>query len=134
MAHDGTCDADSLAVVVDWLDACRTRDLLTLLELYYPNATLECDCERVSIRGLDQIASYWRPKLFRPSRSAFKLIQIAPLGQEVSLDYMGHQGIQIETIMSISAEGQITRTMCWPAALRTPVTHETSRQMAASGG
>jgi hypothetical protein len=117
MAHDGTCDADSLAVVVDWLDACRTRDLLTLLELYYPNATLECDCERVSICGLDQIASYWRPKLFRPSRSAFKLIQIAPLGRDVSLDYTGHSGLPIETVMSISAQGQITRTICWLGTL-----------------
>ena len=117
MAHDDICNVDTLALVVDWLDACRSQDLLTLLILYHPHATIDCDCERVSVSGLDQIANYWRPKFLRPNRSAFKLIQIAPLGRDVSLDYTGHSGLPIETVMSISAQGQITRTICWLGTL-----------------
>jgi ketosteroid isomerase-like protein len=50
-------DFDPLAVVVDWLDACRSRELDALLNLYDERATLECDCERVSLTGRKWIAS-----------------------------------------------------------------------------
>jgi hypothetical protein len=42
-------DFDPLAVVVDWLDACRSADLNALLELYDTQAILECSCESVSL-------------------------------------------------------------------------------------
>ena len=64
---------DPLAVVVDWLDACRLGELDTLLDLYDEQATLECDCELVSLTGRKAIAAYWAPKLerriFQPSLS-----------------------------------------------------------------
>jgi hypothetical protein len=41
---------DPLAVVVDWLDACRLGKLDALLDLSDERATLECNCERVSLR------------------------------------------------------------------------------------
>src|SRR6187431_1941497 len=37
-------DFDQIALVVDWLDACRNRDLATLLDLYADDATFECRC------------------------------------------------------------------------------------------
>ena len=40
---------DPQAIVVDWLDACRTGELDALLNLYDDRATLECDCEGVSL-------------------------------------------------------------------------------------
>ena len=43
---------DPLAIVVDWLDACRLGKIDDLLELYDERATLECGCERVSLIGL----------------------------------------------------------------------------------
>ena len=36
---------DPLAVAVDWLDACRSGDLETLVDLYDEDATQECDRE-----------------------------------------------------------------------------------------
>jgi hypothetical protein len=36
---------DPLAVVVDWLDACRSGDLGALGDLHDDEATLECDRE-----------------------------------------------------------------------------------------
>jgi ketosteroid isomerase-like protein len=54
---------DPLAVVADWLNACRWRELDALLNLYDERATLECDCEHVSLTGRKWIAAYWAPKL-----------------------------------------------------------------------
>jgi hypothetical protein len=112
MAHSSVCDVDKLAVAVDWLDACRTRDLARLLETYDPKATLECDCEQLSIRGREQIANYWRPKLSKPDRSAFELIQIVPWGKGVKLDYTSFRGEPIQAVMLIDGAGKITRTRC----------------------
>ena len=49
---------DPLAVVVDWLDVCRLGALNALPDLYDKRATLECDCERVSLTGRKAIAAY----------------------------------------------------------------------------
>ena len=38
-------DVDQIAVVVDWLDACRRRELGALLDLYASDASLECGCD-----------------------------------------------------------------------------------------
>ena len=40
-------DFDQVALVVDWLDACRNRDLAALLDLYADDAMFECGCGEV---------------------------------------------------------------------------------------
>ena len=62
---------DPLAVVVDWLDACRLGELDALLDLYDERATLECNCERVSLTGREAIAAYWAPET--GAKDTFKL-------------------------------------------------------------
>ena len=42
---------DPLAVVSDWLDACRRGELDALVNLYDERPTLECDCEHVRLTG-----------------------------------------------------------------------------------
>ena len=54
---------DPLAVVVDWLDACRWGELDALLYLYDERATLDCLCEHVTLTSRKCIAAYWAPKL-----------------------------------------------------------------------
>src|SRR3981189_839219 len=57
-------DFDQIAIVVDWLDACRARDLEALLDLYAQDASLECVCnDRKIFQGRADLASYWRPRL-----------------------------------------------------------------------
>ena len=41
-------DFDQIAIVVDWLDACRKRDLPALLDLYAEDASLECACDGIA--------------------------------------------------------------------------------------
>ena len=55
-------DFDPLAVVVDWLDACRSGNLNALLDLYDMSAVLECACEKTNVIGHASLAAYWDPK------------------------------------------------------------------------
>ena len=68
---------DPLAVVIDWLDACRSGGLVVLLDLYDDLAILECDCERVSLTGRHAIAAYWALKLETKQLAAFTLDNMA---------------------------------------------------------
>jgi hypothetical protein len=55
---------DPLAVVVNWLDACRARGLDELLDFYDTAATLECGCNGPHIyRGRADLALSWSPRL-----------------------------------------------------------------------
>jgi hypothetical protein len=54
---------DPLAIVVDWLDACRFGDLGALVDMYDERATLECGCDGVTLIGRASIAAYWGPNL-----------------------------------------------------------------------
>ena len=72
-----TDDFDQIALVVDWLDACRNRDLATLLDLYADDATLECCCGGVKVsEGRAELESYWRPRLDARAPNAFGLEEI----------------------------------------------------------
>jgi hypothetical protein len=51
-------DFDPLGVITDWLDACRAGETTALLDLYDDRATLECDCESVSLTGRKAVAAY----------------------------------------------------------------------------
>jgi ketosteroid isomerase-like protein len=76
---------DPLAVVVDWLDACRWGDLNALLNLYDERAILECDCERISLTGRKWIAAYWAPRLQSKAVLAFSLNDMALTADGVSV-------------------------------------------------
>ncbi len=78
---------DPLAVVVDWLDACRLGKLNELLDLYDERATLECNCEQVSLTGREAIAAYWAPKLAGRVHSTFTLDDMILTDCGVLVDY-----------------------------------------------
>jgi hypothetical protein len=109
-----TDDFDKMAAVVDWLDACRSRDLNALLDFYADNASLDCACEGAGISGRSALAAYWRPKLSGASRDAFGLEEITPLGDGVALDYLGFDGKRIRIVFSFDAQGRISHMNCRP--------------------
>ncbi len=109
-------DFDRIAVVVDWLDACRTRDLNALLDLYAEEARLECNCDSVKIHsGRAELDSYWRPRLDRLAPVAFDLEAIAPEANGVVLDYRSFEGKPVRIRFSFDASGKIMQTRCEPA-------------------
>ena len=106
-----TDDFDQVAVVVDWLDACRNRDLTALLALYADDAKLECQCGE----GRAGLESYWRPRLASLAPNAFGLEEITPTAEGVVLDYLSHEGKPVRIAFSFTPDARIKGTSCAPA-------------------
>jgi hypothetical protein len=107
---------DPIAVVVDWLDACRRRDLTGLVDLYADDASLECACDGAThIHGRAALQAYWRPRLDAFVPNAFGLEEIAPVNDGVLLDYSSFEGKPVRISFGFSPEGKISRTVCYPA-------------------
>jgi hypothetical protein len=106
---------DPIAVVVDWLDACRRRDLAGLLDLYAADASLECACDGTTlIHGRDALEAYWRPRLDAFVPTAFGLEEIEPDTDGVVLDYSSYEGKPVRISFGFSPQGKISRTVCGP--------------------
>jgi hypothetical protein len=110
-------DFDPVALVVDWLDACRGRDIDALLDLYAPQATLECGCgEGKTCESRADIAAYWRPRLVAFSPDAFGLEEIAPSADGVVLDYLSFDGKPVRVSFTFDDAGKIRQSRCVPVA------------------
>ena len=112
---DLTDDFDQIALVVDWLDACRNRDLVALLDLYADDATLECRCGGAKVsEGRAGLESYWRPRLNTIASTAFGLEEITPTTEGVVLDYLSYEGKPVRIAFTFSRDAKIQRSACLP--------------------
>jgi hypothetical protein len=107
-------DFDKMAVVVDWLDACRNRKLEGLLDCYAGDASLACDCDSVRISGRTALAAYWRPRLEGLAPTAFGLEEITPVADGVALDYLDHEGKPVRIRFVFDTAGKISHMRCEP--------------------
>jgi hypothetical protein len=105
---------DRMAVVVDWLDACRNRNLQALLDLHADDASLECRCEGIVVSGRAQLAAYWAPRLYSLAPTAFGLDEIIPLDDGVTLDYLDFEGKPVRVVFGFGSSGKITHARCQP--------------------
>lgn len=110
---------DPVAVVVDWLDACRARCLDGLLNLYDAEASLQCACGGPYIyQGREDLARYWSPRLEQAVPHAFSLTELVPDGTDdrpgVMLDYVGYDGKPIRIRFRFTKAGRIGKTVCGP--------------------
>jgi ketosteroid isomerase-like protein len=107
-------DFDNVAIVVDWLDACRSGNVDALLDLYAGDAGLESVPEGIAIDGRAQLAAYWAARLAALSPDAFVLEQILLLADGVMLDHTNAEGRTVRTVFSFDAAGRITRSRTEP--------------------
>jgi ketosteroid isomerase-like protein len=113
---DSAKDFDQIAVVVDWLDACRNRDMAALLDLYADDATMKCECGEVRVsEGRAELESYWRPRLHALVPTAFGLEEITPTAEGVVLDYLSNEGKPVRILFTFTRDGKIRQTSCAPA-------------------
>ncbi|MCA6125820.1 nuclear transport factor 2 family protein [Bradyrhizobium sp. WSM 1704] len=105
-----------MALVVDWLDCCRSRDLNGMLELYADDARLDCACEGAGISGRSALADYWRPKLATLLPDAFGLEEISPGSDGVVLDYLSFEGRPVRITFAFDAQGRISHMRCAPSS------------------
>jgi hypothetical protein len=109
-------DFDRIALVVDWLDACRNRDLAALLDLYADDAKLDCRCGGIYVReGRAELEAYWRPRLAARAPGAFGLQEITPSDDGVVPDYLNHEGRPVRIAFTFTRDGKIRQTGCRPA-------------------
>ena len=70
-------ETDLTARALNWLEACRSRDLSRLMTFYRSDATLECGCSGpTTYAGLSAIQHYWEPRLKSALPAAFTLQQV----------------------------------------------------------
>ena len=109
-------DFDQIALVVDWLDACRNRDLAALLDLYADDAKLECECGEVRVsEGRAELETYWRPRLNGLVPTAFGLEEVTPTAEGVVLEYLSNEGKPVRIVFGFTRDGKIRQTSCAPA-------------------
>jgi len=112
-------DFDEVAVAIDWLDACRQRNLEALLDLYAPDATLACECDESTIhRGRAALQAYWQPRLDAFSPGAFGLEEIVPTADGVMLDYLNGDAKPVRIHFTFDVAGKILQTRCGPLIRR----------------
>jgi len=104
---------DAVAIVVDWIDACKQQRLDQLLDLYDDAGTVEC-CEGGTFQGRSAIEWYWRPKLAGPAAGAFEIDALCPEPDGVSLDYRGYDGKHVRTLFRFTEAGKIRLTAFAP--------------------
>ena len=105
-------DFDGMAVVVDWLDACKSQNLDLLLDACADNAGLECICEGIRTSGRENLAAYWTPKLAGFASAAFGLEEITPVSDGVELDYLNFEGKPVRIHFSFDGQGKIAHMRC----------------------
>jgi hypothetical protein len=109
-------DFDNMAVVVDWLDACRNENLESLLDCFAEEADLSCSCDGVDVFGRAGLAAYWKPRLKAFSPGAFGLQEITPVAEGVMLEYLNHEGKPVKVVFTFNGNGKIARMRCEPAS------------------
>lgn len=111
-------DFDPLAIIVDWLDACRSGNLSDVLDLYDDQATLECSCEGLTLSGRAALSIYWASKLRNELPTAFTLDDLMVTGDGVRVDYRNGKGKPIRARFRFNAAGKIIYTNCGPIQQR----------------
>jgi hypothetical protein len=109
---------DPFATAIDWLSACRARDLDRLMTFYAANATLDCACTGENIcNSASDLRTYWRKRLADPSPATFTLQDIWPSGDATVLDYVSHNGQLVRSFFHFGDDGLVIHTRCGPVEL-----------------
>jgi hypothetical protein len=104
---------DPIGIVVDWLDACRQRQLPALLDLYDDEAIIDC-CQGGTFHGRLAVERYWAPKLATAVTGSFEIDALFPEAGGVCLDYRDSDGTPARTHFAFTEGGKIHHTACEP--------------------
>jgi hypothetical protein len=105
---------DPVAIVIDWLDACKGGRLNDLLDLYDDAAMVECVCAGQTCRGRHEIERYWQPRLASSRPGAFRIDDLVPDGAGVALDYQSYESQPVRMHFRFGETGKIVHTSCHP--------------------
>ena len=102
---------DPMATAIDWLDCYRAADP-SILDLYAPDAALECACDGAkTLIGRSAISEYWRLRF--SENPAGELTSLHMDGDSVAVSYKSKAG-DVQAVLKINGEGKIVRSRCAP--------------------
>lgn len=111
---------DPMAVAVDWLDHYRASRITPLINMYSPDAVIDCACEgRKIIQGGGGITAYWRHRLI--ADPAAELEDLRMDRGCVVVTYRTNSGI-VQTLLDITENGLIARCRCGPVGAENGIT------------
>jgi hypothetical protein len=104
---------DPMAAVVDWLDAYRSSDLETILDLYAADATLQCGCGGgTTITGQIAMKAYWVQRL--RDYPASELDDLQPAREGATVTYLCN-GFPVRCEFEFNSAKQISFHNCGPS-------------------
>jgi hypothetical protein len=104
---------DPMAAAVDWLDAYRSGDLTTILEMYAGDATVHCGCGGMkTISGKEGLRAYWTDRV--RDYPAFDLQDVQPSANGVMISYIAGRSL-VRVVLQFNADGQIASHECGPS-------------------
>ena len=108
---------------MDWLEACKQKQIQALAELYAETAVFECECDYPgSFLGRTKIVEFWQPKFSLPPPRPFKLEQIWPEAAGIAVVYRYRNQPLVRISFQFDAAGKIARSRCRPEPVLPPAT------------
>lgn len=100
---------DPMAVVIDWLDDYRAKDL-SIVDLFAPNASLECRCNRqTTVVGHGALTDFWRQRF--AETPAGELVRLEMDGDSVAFAY-SVPGEKVLVHLKFNEAGEIAQCRC----------------------
>jgi ketosteroid isomerase-like protein len=99
---------DPMAAAIDWLDAFRSGDLESVVEMFADDAVIRCDCS-ASIADKDGLRLFWEQRLHDCAPS--DLDDLQPSGDGVMITYRMREGLVAATL-DFDAAGRIVSMQC----------------------
>jgi len=106
---------DPLSKAIDWLEACKSADLDSVMSFYDDGATIECPCcGSEVVAGKESLTTYWRSRLAGPRPSAYRLQDIRPDGDDVAIEFRAGDDKIVRLFFHFNDAGKIVSTRCDP--------------------
>ncbi|QOG23038.1 MULTISPECIES: nuclear transport factor 2 family protein [Bradyrhizobium] len=102
---------DPMAAAVDWLDAYRSGDIETLLEMYAEDAAVYCDCHELIITGRENLRGYWAIHLQKHPAAELDNLQLSHGGAIIS--YVSRKNV-VRAVLDFNDAGKIRTLSCRP--------------------
>jgi hypothetical protein len=114
-------EVDPIGLAMDWLEACKQKQIQALAELYAETAVLECECDCTgNFSGRTRIVEYWQRKFSLPPPRPFKLEQIWPEAAGIAVVYRYSNQPPVRISFQFDATGRIVRSRCRPEPVFPP--------------
>ncbi|MVT71052.1 hypothetical protein GPL21_39095 [Bradyrhizobium pachyrhizi] len=104
---------DPIAIVVDFVDACRDRRISDLLDLYDGDATAECG-EGGRFEGRRGLCAYWTLRLADQVFGPLQIETVVPENGGIYFEYRDAGGYLFRTRLRLDGVGKIVHSICNP--------------------